>query len=778
MQWKNVKLIYFREMRDQLRDRRTLFLIAVLPLLLYPLLGTSFFQLSQFLQHDEAKVLVVGSRQLRDIDWMPPLVKDRHFDVQLFDQPEMQEKLKIVWPHDFPDLEQQLRRGKSDLASKDENDKSSAGDTEFDRAARQLLDSRQVEAVLVFPNGFAERLQGVRHALVNRKQAVAADFPEPIIMFNSADDKSQYAQLRIEQVIRHWRTDVTEKNLSASNVPVEATRPFELRPRDMAQIEQRHAAVWSKILPFFVFIWALTGAFYPAVDLCAGEKERGTLETLLTSPALRREIVWGKLLTVMTFSVVTALLNLMSLGATGMFVIDQLSHVQALGADSALAMPPLSSLVWLAAALIPISALFSALCLALAAFARSTKEGQYYLMPLMLVTLPLMMLPMSPGIELNLGNSLIPVTGLTLLLRAMIEGQFQQVVNFIAPVAAVTLVCCLLAVRWAEEQFNRESVLFRESERLELGRWLVHLVRDRGETPSLPQAVFCVAIILVVQFFISVALSAQSAGPMNFAFLAKALLISQLACIFAPAALMTIMLVRNPARTLLLDRKPSWGNLWMVAALALLCHPLVMRFASEITRLYPIQEQTRALGKEIESALDGAPSFWTVLALMAVLPAICEELAFRGFVLSGLRHIGHKWWAIGLSAVAFGLTHTFLHQKITATAMGLIIGYVAVQTESLWPCILLHGLHNTLQVSVQKLALQAERQPGTWLAWMLGSAEPNRDPRLYHPIVAVVCGLGVLAILWRLRGLKYHRTAEEQLEETRQRQDVVGQAIA
>ncbi|HEX6961281.1 MAG TPA: hypothetical protein VF175_05395, partial [Lacipirellula sp.] len=67
MQWKNVKLIYLREMRDQLRDRRTLFLIAVLPLLLYPLLGMSFFQLSQFLQHHEAKVLVIGAEQLEEV---------------------------------------------------------------------------------------------------------------------------------------------------------------------------------------------------------------------------------------------------------------------------------------------------------------------------------------------------------------------------------------------------------------------------------------------------------------------------------------------------------------------------------------------------------------------------------------------------------------------------------------------------------------------------------------------------------------------------------------
>jgi sodium transport system permease protein len=766
MQWKNVKLIYLREMRDQLRDRRTLFLIAVLPLLLYPLLGTSFFQLSQFLQHHAAKVLVVGAGQLEGVDWLPPLVDGDRFAANLFENAELQGNLQLVDPHQFPTLESDLRRGKQLPSEGDGPESVAASEQHFDAAARELLSSGRVEAVLVLPKGFVERLQEMRQALVERKLANPADLPEPIVLYNSANDKSQLTQLRVEQVVRSWRSAVTEENLTASHVPVEATRPFELQPRDLAQVQQRQAAVWSKVLPFFVFIWALTGAFYPAVDLCAGEKERGTLETLLTSPALRREIVWGKLLTIMTFSTVTALLNLGSLGFTGRFVIDQLSQVGAFGPDNALSMPPLTSLLWLAAALAPISALFGALCLACAAFARSTKEGQYYLMPLMLVTMPLMLLPMSPGVELNLGNSLIPLTGLVLLLRSVIEGQYHQALPYVVPVVAVTLVCCLLAIRWAEEQFNRESVLFRESERLELGRWLMHLVRDRGETPSLSQAVLCVAIILVIQFFISVALSAQR-DPLGFPLLAKALLISQLACIFAPSMLMTIMLTRCPARTLLLERTPAWRHLWGAVALALACHPLVVRFAELISRLYPVQGDVKAANDVIQTALDGAPSFWLVVALMAVLPAICEELAFRGFVLSGMRRLGHKWWAIALSAAAFGAVHPFLHQKIAATAMGVVIGYVAVQSSSLWPCILLHGVHNSLQLVVQELAKRAADSPQAPLGrWLSGD-----NPLLYHPISVGLCTAIAAAILWSFHRETYRRTAEEQLEEARQRQD-------
>lgn len=772
MQFKNVKLIYFREMRDQLRDRRTLFLIAVLPLLLYPLLGTSFIQLTQFVQKHDAKVLVIGAKQLDGVDWLPPLIETvdgkKRFNPQLFDEPSMSERLDIFGPQDFPELADHLKKGRL-LRVQPEGKPSkplSQDEAAFDAAAMQLLNSGEVEAVVVFPDGFEKLLQEVRQSLVDRQEVTPRPSSEtvmPIIVYVSANDKSQLTHLRIHDILRRWRNDITEGNLTASNVPVEATTPFELRPRDMAQQQQRQTAVWSKVLPFFVFIWALTGAFYPAVDLCAGEKERGTLETLLTSPALRREIVWGKLLTIMTFSVATAMLNLGSLGVTGKFVIDQFSKIGAFGPE--IAAPPLSAMFWLVVALIPMSALFSGLCLACAAFARSTKEGQYYLMPLMLVTMPLMMLPMSPGVELNRGNSFIPVTGMVLLLRSVIEGQYSQVIPFILPVLATTLICCLLAIRWAEEQFNRESVLFRESERLELGRWLVHLVRDRQETPSFAQAALCVAIIMIVQFFVT--LSSQGAAVLDFAYLAKNLVVSQLACIFAPALLMTIMLTRNPAKTLLLERTPRWSHLLGAVGLALLLHPLAVLVTHYVTELYPLSDETAHLTEAIGTALEGSPHWLLTLALIALLPAICEELAFRGFVLSGFRHLGHKWWAIALSAVAFGMVHMFFQQKIPAALMGLVIGYVAVQTQSIWPCMLFHTVHNSLQLAIPKLAQAAETNPESrWAPWFSGEA-----PLLYHGVTIACATAAAGVILWGLHGARYVRTPEELLEEARHRED-------
>ncbi|MCG8449547.1 MAG: ABC transporter permease [Pirellulales bacterium] len=751
MKWKNVRLIFTREMRDQLRDRRTLFLIAVLPLLLYPLLGMSFFQVSQFLRNTAAKVLVVGDEELAKHEWLPPLLGEEKFHASLFlRNPLERDNLLLVT---------------SESLANNEDPQSHSNALEPLEAGSAALASGEVQVVIYFPPGFGDRLQTARESLIQRiagETSEETELPEPQIYFNSANEKSRVAQLRVERALRNWRTSVMQTNLRDSNVPLEAARPFDLQPQDVAEEQQKHAVLWSKVLPFILFIWALTGAFYPAVDLCAGEKERGTLETLLASPAQRREIVWGKLLTVMTFSVVTALLNLGSMGITGKFVLAQFREITAQSEQGFLSMPPLVSVVWLTVALLPVAALFSALCLACAAFARSTKEGQYYLMPLLLVIMPLMFLPMSPGVELNLGNSLIPMTGVVLLLRSMIEGQYWQALPFVVPVVGVTLICCLLAIRWAEEQFHSESVLFRESERLDLRHWLVHLVRDRLETPTFAQGILCSGLILVLIFFMNVAFATMVAGNVDFHFFFQTTFILQVVCIAMPAVLMTLLFASRRRKTLLLDHWPRWQLLLAAGLLALFMRPLGLSLAAGIEQLYPVSVEMKAQLEGMNELVRSAPNVWWIILLMALLPAVCEEVAFRGFVLSGLRHVGHKWWAIGLSSVAFGLVHPILQQQIAAAAVGMVLGYLAVQTGSLLVCIVFHAIYNGLALAIAEFSGNLYDAP--WKAWIFqGEAE-------FRPWVLALSAVAAIAILWWLHRLPYQRSKEERLQEARERQ--------
>ncbi|MCX7424402.1 MAG: ABC transporter permease subunit [Planctomycetia bacterium] len=734
MSWSNVRLILGREIRDQLRDRRTLFMIAVLPILLYPLLGMSLFQVQQFRRQHPTKVLVIGAGQLPE---KPPLVVNKQFAPNLFGQPEDVARLELTFaPEDLRGPDGRL-------------------EDPLDYAREKIL-AGEYDAALCFPPDFGEQLERFFQASEMRgggpgrrvEAEAIPQVPKPEILYTTANEESQITFARLYDVLRRWAEEVGKLNLTAAGMPPTAARPFELHSANLAdQTGTAGIALWAKILPVMLLLWALTGAFYPAVDLCAGEKERGTLETLLSSPAERSEIVMGKLVTIMLFSAATAVLNLASMGLTGWLV---LSHLPGIG------LPPLLSIFWLVLALVPVSALFSALCLALAAFARSTKEGQYYLMPLLLVTMPLAVLPMTPGVELTLGNSLIPVTNVVLLLRATMEGDYIEALRFVVPVVGVTLLCCLLAIRWAVDQFNQESVLFRESERLDMGLWLQHLRRDRQATPSVAEAISCGVLILMIKFFLGLAMPM----PTEFAGLATMILVTQLVVIITPALLMTIMLTKRPARTLLLDRF-SWQavvGVPMAILLAVAINPLAMTAQSIVVRLYPIGDQLKAL----EGLFQFVPGFWEMVLLMAVVPAICEELAFRGFILSGLRHMGHKWRAIVLAAVFFGMTHALVQQSIIACLIGIVIGYLAVQTGSLLPCIAFHMVHNTLTLAFSQITPKLLSESPV-LGWMVRPAGEGGFGYNWTVVALAACGVAML-LTWFSR-LPYEKTEEEALQD-------------
>lgn len=737
MNWTNIRLIWTRELRDQLRDRRTMFTVAILPLLLYPMMGMAFLRVTQFLQEHPSQVLLLGVDHLPP---SPPLVVDGHL-------------ASAVCPTNEAAL---LKLTLQDRHTDQHSIES------VQRFATAAIARGDYDVVVWFPEDFARRLAAFRRQVdrIGDDDSEDDDRPEvqvpsPHLFANLADDKSRIAHERIERVLRRWQDQLVREILLSRQLPEAVIRPFTLQSQDVSDEPFRRAAVWSKILPFVVLIWALTGAFYPAIDLCAGEKERGTLETLLCSPALRSEIVWGKLLTVASFSAVTALLNLFSLILTGILLFGRLTAMDA-GLD--IGAPPLSSILWLMLALIPIAALFSALSLAIAAFARSSKEGQYYLMPLLLLTLPLMMLSMLPAAQLNLGSSVIPVTGLMLWLRALIENDYAAAARFAVPVFGITAACAWLSIRWAVRQFENESVLFRESEQFGLGLWVHQLIRERDNTPTIAESLACGFLILIATFFGS--LYIQPAA--DWAGLSRVILATQIGLVAAPALIMTLVLTRRPAGVLLLQR-PRWSTVPAAVLLAVCLHPTVVLVAQQIQVMYPLNEEVIRAMQPLAEALRQAP-WWQVVLVIALAPAICEELAFRGFVLSGLRHLGSTTAALVISSLFFAVTHGMLQQSLSAFGVGLILGLIAVRTGSLIPCIAFHLAHNSLTVLIGRLTAESGLPP-TWTTWLLHPSG-NGDLEIGYTTPAIVASVILSALLLRwFHRLPFERSAEETLEQ-------------
>ena len=513
MRWSILYVIFRREVLDQLRDRRTLFMIFVFPILLYPILGYGILQVTAAMEKKPRLVVVVGAEHLPREQQQPLLNSERNgFNPRLFDSP--QEASLLV---------AQCVPGDGPWASPETRE--------------QAVRSGLAAAVMVIPADLPDQFRNKNDVQIP-------------IDYKSVDEPSQITYLRLREVLDRWKRGIVDERRKQDKLPQGYTQPIQVKGVDVATAQELEGNVWSRIFPFLLVIMSLTGAFYPAVDLCAGEKERGTMETLLISPATRAEIVLGKFLTVMLASVLTALLNLVSMGLTGI----QMATGSGMGrmaaetgrhaAAATISPPTLQSAFWMIILLIPLSAFFSAICVALAVLARSMKEGQYYMTPLYLVCLPLILLTLMPEIELNLFYSLVPITGVALLLRALIMGDYQTAVRFFLPVMVPTVVYAAVALRWAIDQFEREEVLFREAERFNLAHWLKHLIRDRQPMPTGGQATLCFALILTASWFSVLFMARRGIGATIAGAAAGQFLI------LFPPLIMAVMLTSSPRRTL------------------------------------------------------------------------------------------------------------------------------------------------------------------------------------------------------------------------------------
>lgn len=784
MSWKNVKLIFLREVRDQLRDRRTLFMIAILPLLLYPALGIGMLQMVMLFSEQPRTVVILGEEYLPDQPELR-LIQDNRFVSNYFTIPSDADKLEVYTDADVregrktnPAVERVVPQGDRirELVQKQQaltaaknawQTKHAAqaietgkmppfpGQAELTAVKKELSELVEgVQVVLIIPQGFGEHIQKMNQQLAKGELSAIEEAAEakPIILQNSADEKSLVAFNRVREAIHSWEEVILEKRLSEAHLPKTLAEPVQAEQIDLAEEKQLSAFVWSKMFPALLIIMALTGAFYPSVDLAAGEKERGTMETLLICPASRTEIVLGKFFTVMVFSVSTAILNLVSMGLTGKFAAPMVNS-GAFANIGNLQPPSLGSLLWIAILIIPLSALFSALCLALATFARSTKEGQYYLTPLLMATMGLTIFCLAPGIEIEPFYSVMPVVGAALLLKEMLaHPESNAALIYGIPVLVTSVGYSLLALWWAIDQFAREDVLFREAERFELRLWLSHLLRDKEPTPSFAEAGICFAMIMFLQFgsmqFMQQAMT--TVGMMQL------LMIQQLVIIASPALFMAVMLTTDFRRTLRL-RWPSLRYLSFALVLPLVLHPLSAEMIDFLSHHF-FPKFPPSFERKLATMIDPNQPWWLVVLAFAVAPAICEEIAFRGFILSGFGRSKRMWLAIGLTSLTFGLMHMIPQQVVNGALLGMVLGLIALRSGSLLPCMVFHLLWNSLGVLHGRLGQYAVVQninESPW-HWLLSFS----DGKLHYdwPVLLVMTALGGF-LIWQL--VKGPATASE-----------------
>ncbi len=414
MNWSNIVTVYLKELKDSLRDRRTLMSTIIIPALVMPLLtfgvGKVMSVVMKKAQEDIPTVAILGGTD------SPAVV------TALKKSP----KLRVVAsPMDW----------------------------------KQAIGDKKLRVAVEIPPGFEAGLK-------------AGSAPSVKVFNYTGELKSENGTRVVERFLIDLRDQTIADRLAEHSLPKTLARPFEFKRENVAPPEKVGGNLFGGFVPYLIIILCFSGAMYPAMDLTAGEKERGTMETLLCSPVARVDIVLGKFLMVLTGSLSAMCFMLVSMGATaaigGSLMMGGGGAATKVGIGAAtparatmdvIPMIDPLGLVGVLAMVFPVAVMFSAVAFTVALFAKSYKEAQSYLAPMMIVVIMPAVVGMLPGIDLNARLALVPLLNLSLVCKEMLSGVWHW--DYIALIFGSSCVYAAVALALAVRMFSREDVIFR-----------------------------------------------------------------------------------------------------------------------------------------------------------------------------------------------------------------------------------------------------------------------------------------------------------------------------
>jgi len=400
MSFHSVGIVYRKELTEWLRDRRTLISTVLVPLLMFPILISGMISITSVLlgkaEKEIPKVMIIDGD----------------------DSPEVLAAL-----HDIRELEF----------------------VPYAANWKDQISDKQIRAAVKIPPAFQSSLKSGNSQTVE-------------IYYYEGEIKSDFGARHVEKSLNEYKEKIVAARLKAKDLPASVLNPFEIKKENAAPPEKVSGAGIGSFIGYMVIILSMTGAMYPAIDLTAGEKERGTMETILSSPVSRLDLVLGKFLLVFSASLTTAILSVISMGSSFYF----LGHSQAVAASGGQGLQ--MNLGWVSIVAVflmalPLSVLFSALLMTIALFAKTYKEAQSYLTPMTFVVVIPAVASLMPGVELTPKLALIPILNTSLICKEIITGTYHW--NSIALIFASTCVYAAVAIFLAIKMFQRESVLFR-----------------------------------------------------------------------------------------------------------------------------------------------------------------------------------------------------------------------------------------------------------------------------------------------------------------------------
>ena len=392
-------IILIKELTDMIRDRRTMFMMVVMPLVVIPLLAITAIKLTQS-QIEKAK-----DKELR---------------------------VAVIGETAAPELFKRLSKEENFFLVTMTNADS----------ARAMTAEQTLDGVVIIPQDFSEFVEGDKQATIR-------------LIFKSSESLNA-ARRRIETIIDQYDREIVNERIGRLQLDETLFDAIAIEREDVASTEEKFAENAGGFLPYIFIIFGFMGSIYPALDLGAGEKERGTLETILSSPASRFDIVMGKFLVVLLFSIATAFLAM--LGVLIM-VYQFLPTIETNITQTVMDMLGPRRIFIIMSMVLPVSAFFAAVALAISIFARSFKEAQSMMAPLNIIIILPAMIGMLPGFKLSAVTAAIPILNLSLATKAILGGSADPIL--IAEVYLSLFFLAGVSIYGCAKWFNREETLFR-----------------------------------------------------------------------------------------------------------------------------------------------------------------------------------------------------------------------------------------------------------------------------------------------------------------------------
>jgi sodium transport system permease protein len=396
MNWKNIKLIFIKELVGTVRDKRTIIAMIIIPLIFYPLLfmGIGYFNQMGNEKSEEAisKIIIIGA------EFSPPLVK--YF--------QNNPKIEILSIQNNPLLK---------------------------------LEKGGVQLILIIPSDFKDRIEEGESCPL-------------ILRYDATETKSRIAQKRINQAITEYEKEIISQRLSIMHLKKEFIRPLILQTENVASPQKVTGSLLGVLLPYLIVMLIFVGAMHTAVDITAGEKERGTITTLLVSQINRVEIVLGKCFAVMLISFISMILGLIGLTLAFLSGTSIVGGIE--GVEFGISF---STIFLLFLVLLPLVGLASAVLIMVGIFARNIKEASSYITPIYMLTVFLGVISISQGIELSGKMFLVPVLNSSFVFKEILMGKIYW--SHIITTFSANMVIATLALLSATRLFTKEEVLFR-----------------------------------------------------------------------------------------------------------------------------------------------------------------------------------------------------------------------------------------------------------------------------------------------------------------------------